>query len=494
MQLKVKRSAWSTGRPIAILNKKTAQKLGVHVGNRVLITSKSGSLAAQLDISSKLVGKKQIVLSKEIADYLNLQNKDNVEVNILKHTHQVSKAINKKLKCQPLSEQEIHSIIEAIVKNSLSETEIAFFILSIYKCGMTLDETAYLTKAMLKTGKTLKLKNKFIIDKHCIGGIAGNRTTPLVVAICASEGLTFPKTSSRAITSAAGTADTMEAICNVDFKISEIKKIIKKANACLVWGGGLGLAPADSKMNKVERLISIDPEPNLLASILAKKLSVGSKYIIIDIPYGKSAKVNKKRALDLKSKFEKLGKKFKLKLKVVLTDGSQPIGNGVGPILELRDIFNVLKRDKPPKDLEDKSVFLAGELFELCGKTKKHKGQELARQILNSGKALEKFNQIIKLQGANMKKISQTLSLAKFSKQIKATRNCKISQIDNKQINTLARIAGSPNDKKAGVYLHKHVKGKLKRNEPIITIYSSSKTRLKHAVEFYKGNKAIVLR
>jgi len=257
----------------------------------------------------------------------------------------------------------------------------------------------------------------------------------------------------------------------------------------MVWGGGLGMVPADSKIIKIEKLLKIDPKAQLLASIMSKKLAVGSNYILIDIPYGKSAKMSKKKALELKRDFEKLGKYFKRKLKVILTDGSQPIGNGVGPVLELIDVLNILNpKEQGPIDLEEKSIFLAGELLELTGKAKKTKGEDLARKILKSGKAFEKFKQIIKAQ---KRKGSVKLQPAKFKKDIHSKKSGKIKEIDNKKINTLARIAGCPIDKSSGLYLYHHVNDKVKKHEPILTIYSETRARLNQAVAFYWREKPI---
>jgi len=354
-----------------------------------------------------------------------------------------------------------------------------------------LDEIVWMTEAIFKTGKKLNLNKKIIVDKHSIGGIAGNRTTPLVVSICAAAGLIFPKTSSRAITSAAGTADVMEAICRVDFSPIELKKIINKTNACLAWGGSLGFAPADDKIIRVESQINIDPEPNLLASIMAKKLSVGSKFILIDIPYGKYAKVNKDKAFDLKKKFEEMGKRFNLKLKCVITNGSEPIGRGVGPVMELIDIVKILKCEKDaPSDLRNKSLFLSGQILELAGKSKKGQGEKLALGILNSGKAFTKFKEIVEAQDGKLVELKP----GKFSHEIKSGKTSKVISIDNKKINILARVAGSPNDKKAGLYIYKHIGEKLNKGDGIITIYSSSKHKLKDAVDFYKENKIIQIK
>ena len=339
---------------------------------------------------------------------------------------------------------------------------------------------------MVKSGYQLKLRGK-VVDKHCIGGVAGNRTTPIVVSICASAGLKIPKTSSRAITSAAGTADVIEVIAKIDFSIKELKKILSKTNACFVWGGALGLAPVDDKIIKVERIVKIDSTAQLLASILSKKISVDSKYVLIDIPYGPSAKVTKGKAQKLKLKFLNLSKKFDLKLDVILTDGSEPIGYGIGPVLEIIDIINVLKISKDaPNDLREKCLILSGRLFELAGKAKKGQGKKLAKKLLDSGKAFDKFKQIIKAQKGSLKK---ELKPGKYSHVVLAKNKNKIKHIDNKLINSLARQAGCPEDKEAGIFFHKKAHYQIKKADKIMTIYATSKEKLKHAIKFYNKNK-----
>jgi putative thymidine phosphorylase len=298
----------------------------------------------------------------------------------------------------------------------------------------------------------------------------------------------MPKSSSRAITTAAGTADVIETIAKVEFSMKELKKIVKKTGACLIWGGSLEIVPADEKIISIEKMLNIDPESQLLASIMSKKLALGANYILIDIPYGKTAKVDKKKGEELKKKFEYLGKYFKKKIQVVLTKGDEPIGNGVGPVLEIFDILKILKRsENRALDLEKKSVFLSGKLFELTGKAGKGKGEKMALEILNSGKALKKFSEIIKAQGGTV----DHLKPAKFKKNILASKNSTIKEIDNKKINSLARIAGSPLDKAAGLYLYKHVGEKIKKGEKFLTIYSESKSRLKESLRFFHSQKPI---
>ena len=484
MKLNVKFLKFLAGKPIAILNNSTANRINVHIGERILISKFGDTLISIIDLSNELLKPDEIAVSEEIIKALSLKEGDDVEVSLAEKPESTL-FIRKKIDNQKLEKNEITKIVTDIVNNALTEAEIAYFVSAVYQNGMTDTEIENLISAMVSTGKRLNFKGE-VVDKHSIGGIAANRTTPIVISICAAAGLTIPKTSSRAITSAAGTADVIEAIADVEFSVDEIRRIVEKTNACMVWGGSLGLSPADDKLIQVERILSLDPEPQLLASVLSKKISVGSKHVIIDIPYGKFAKVDKKRGQFLKAKFEKLAKKFNLNLKCILTKGDEPIGNGIGPLLEIRDIIRVLKRDDSPRDLENKAILLAGEIFELCKKTKQGGGEKLARDILNSGKAFSKFKQIIEAQRGAVPSIRELeYRLGKHTKNILAVKDSVIKEINNKKMNVIANIAGSPMDKGSGIYLHKHVGEKVKKGERIMTIYSDSDARLKNALDLH---------
>ena len=286
MKLRVKKIKLLAGRPVCMIHELTANKLSLHVGHRVLISKNSKKIISIVDTVSKIITKNEIAVSEDIAESLGLKNKDFVDVKIVRSPYSIT-LIKKKLNGGKLKKHEIDEIIQNIANNSLTETEIAFFVSAVYTKGLTLEETKNLTEAMVNAGNRLKFKGK-IYDKHSIGGVAGNRTTPIVVSICAAAGLKIPKTSSRAITSASGTADAIETIARVDLPIKKIREIVNKTNACFVWGGALGLAPVDDKIIKIENIVNIDSHSQLLASILSKKISVGSKYVLIDIPYGKS--------------------------------------------------------------------------------------------------------------------------------------------------------------------------------------------------------------
>ncbi len=491
MRLKVKILRFLAGRPIAILNYNTAIKINVHVNERITIMDGHKGIISVIDTSKGgFLKSDEIAVSNEIVSALGLREDEFVEVGIAEKPESTA-FIKKKMDGLRLSQGEIFCIIQDIVNNALTEAEIAYFVAAVYKNGMNDEEIKNLIEAMVNTGTSLKFKGK-VVDKHSIGGIAANRTTPIVIPICASAGLIMPKTSSRAITSAAGTADVIESIAKVELSAEQIEKIVHKVGACMVWGGSLGLSPADDKLIQVEKVMNLDPKAQLLASVLSKKISVGSKYVLIDIPYGKSAKVSLKEGHQLKKDFEKFGKKFGLKLKCVLTVGNQPIGNGIGPLLEIRDAIQVLQGTCSVPDLEDKAVYLAGEILELSEKAKKGKGSEMARQILKSGKAFEKFKEIIEAQEGKVPTIEEISSmLGKFRHDIIADFNFKIKSIDNKKINLVGRIAGSPMDKGAGIYLYKHTGELVERGDKVITIYSESEARLKNALGVYNKTKPI---
>jgi len=491
MKLKVRFLDWLAGVPVVMIDEKTAIEIGVPTKGKVLLRSSSypqREIMAITNIVNGLIKKNEIAVSAEVKKELFLKKSQKIEV-ILGKTPKSIDIIKKKFNHKRLSEKEIDIIIEDIVDNSLSDPEVALFVSAMYEQGMDMKETISLIKAILRTGNKLIFKNKLVADKHSIGGIAG-RTTPIVVSICAVAGLIMPKTSSRAITSAAGTADIIEAIAEVDFSAEEIKRIIKKTNACLVWGGSLGLAPADAKIIRIEKELEMDPSAQLLASIIAKKLSVGSNYIIIDIPYGKTAKVNHKRALNLKYKFEKIGEYFHKNIKCVLVENKGPLGNGVGPALELIDVIKVLSRRDPCHNLEKRSLELSGALLELTKKAKKGQGVLLAKKILDSGEAFLKFKQIIKEQRGDLNRIK----IGDYKKDIFSKKTGKISEIDNREINSLARLAGSPFYKGAGVFLHFHEGNKVKKGDKLLTVYAESKNRLKQAVVFCKNHNPIKIK
>ncbi len=505
MLLKVKALHLIAGRPIAIIHEDTAKWLNLHVGERVRIKryDKKEEIVAPIDIAGggTILDREEIALSQEITQELNLRSKEIVDINPALRPLSID-YIKKKLRGEPLTFTEIFSIVSDIVNNKLTEAEVAYFVSGMYLKGMNLDEITSLTKSMVKTGHQLDFHKKMVIDKHSIGGVEGNRTTPIVVSIIAAAidelrlNAIIPKTSSRAITSAAGTADVIETIAKVEFSIDEIKNIINKTNACLVWGGSLGLAPADDKIIQVERLLSLDPEAQLIASILSKKLAVNATHVLLDISYGKGAKMpNIAAAKKLKEKFEKVAANLNLALRVTLTDGSQPIGNGIGPALEMQDIIKVLRQDaNRPRDLEARALYLASELLSFVLNVSKEEASKRCSEILGSGRAFSKFENIIAAQKGSLSRLDEKLALGKFKVDILAGANGPISEISNKRMSKVARMAGSPADNGAGIFLYKHINEQVKKNEKLFTIYAETKEKLAYAKRIAERIKPVVVR
>ncbi len=325
---------------------------------------------------------------------------------------------------------------------------------------------------------------------NCIGGLAGNRTTMIVIPIIAAAGYTIPKTSSRAITSPAGTADTMECLAKVELPKKKIIQVLHKTKACIVHGGSMNLAPADDKIIEVEHPLAIDAEGQLLASVMAKKYSVSANHVLIDIPMGKKAKVKSmEEAKHLKEMFELIGKRLGMDVKVIVSDGSQPVGRGVGPLLEAEDVMAVLRNDpSAPEDLRNKSISLAGMLLEMTGKYKHGKGMEKAKEILESGKAYHKMQEIIEAQGRQPRP-----KLGECWCGTKADKTGTVREIDNDIIAKVARIAGAPEDKGAGLYIYKKVNERVKKGELLYTIYAENKAKLELAKEFISKQKGYVI-
>ncbi|MEY6433051.1 thymidine phosphorylase family protein [Thioalkalicoccus limnaeus] len=379
-------------------------------------------------------------------------------------------AVHRKIHGERLDQAEYHAIAQDIVGNRYSKIEMSAFIVACAQTGLERDEVLALTRAMLDSGERLDWGEPLVVDKHCIGGVPGNRTSLIVVPIVAAHGLLCPKTSSRAITSPAGTADTMECLARVTLDPRELRAIAQRERGFLAWGGTARLAPADDVLIAVERPLSLDSPGQMVASILAKKLAAGSTHLIVDIPIGPSAKIRHTRdALRLRKLFEFVGDSLGLTLEVLLTDGRQPIGRGVGPVLEVRDALQVLRNDpQAPADLRAKSLLLAGHLLELDPQVRGGAGQALAEEILVSGRAWAKMEALIDAQGRNR----EPPTLGALRHEVVADNDGIVCAIDNRQIARIARLAGAPLDPGAGVDLYRRLGEPVRAGDALYAIHA----------------------
>ncbi len=394
------------------------------------------------------------------------------------------KAIQKKLLGKKISYKEIYAIMDEIAHERLSDILTTYFVASSFKEGYSDEELYYFTKAMVETGNKLSFKG-IVADKHSVGGIAGTRTTMIVVPIIAAAGFKIPKISSRAITTPAGTADVMEAIATVNFTLKEIKKIVNNVGGCIAWNGNLGIAPADDIIIRVEEPLAFESYDKIIISVMAKKVAVGATHLVLDIPYGKTAKIHHlSDARKIAEKFKKVTEKFNIKVAFDLNEMLEPAGRGIGPVLEARDVLYILEQHKDrPLKLEEKALRLAGLLLDLCYKEKgiKLNGEEEAKKILIKGLALKKFQEIIKAQKGDGSINSTSLKLANFKKEIISSVKGKIKEINNYNLNAVAKVLGAPKDKFAGIYLLKKLDHNVEKNEPLLIMYSNDKYRLQEA-------------
>jgi thymidine phosphorylase len=383
----------------------------------------------------------------------------------------------------------LQRIIGDIAQGRYSNIQLSAFLTACAARPLDRDEIAAMTEAMVKAGDRLQWNKTPILDKHSVGGLPGNRTTPIVVAIVAACGLTIPKTSSRAITSPAGTADTMETLAPVDLDLTAMRCVVEQEGGCVVWGGSVRLSPTDDILIRVERVLDLDSEGQLVASILSKKLAAGATQLVIDMPLGETAKVRSAEvAATLARGLVEVGQMFGLVTRVIPADGTQPIGRGIGPALEARDVLAVLQnRTDAPQDLRARSLVLAANLLEIGGAAAAGEGAALAAKTLESGEAWRKFQRICEAQGG-----MRLPPVATHRHVVAAAQPGIVVSVDNRKLAKLAKLAGAPEDKAAGLDLHVRVGQAFQAGQPLFTIHAESPGELDYALNFASGNPAII--
>lgn len=389
-----------------------------------------------------------------------------------------------------LQDDAFAAIMHDVAARRYTGLELAAFITACADGHLGLGEISALAGAMVATGSRLRWPCDRVMDKHCIGGLAGNRTSPIVVAIAASLGLMMPKTSSRAITSPAGTADTMEMLAPVDLSLELVRRTVERTGACLAWGGAIGLSPADDVLIHVERALDIDSEGQLVASVLSKKIAAGSSRVLIDIPVGPTAKMrDPDAARSLAACLQHVAADFGVRVQCVFTDGRQPVGTGVGPALEAHDVLRVLRGEPgAPADLRDRAVLLAGALLLLAeAASSAGEARAMAVRALDGGDAWRKFQEICEAQGGMR-------SPGRAAQQYPVASACDgtVSAIDNRRLSRVAKLAGAPGSPLAGLELHAHLGDRLERGQPMFTVHAQTRGELAYAMEYVQRHPGIL--
>ncbi len=468
--------------------------LGFKPLDRVRVIGRRSDSGAPAEVSGvlnfcgdALLARDEIGLSDSAFRDLGLLEGAPVEATHARAPESVER-VRRKLRGETLSRADFDAILADVCARRYAKPELAMFVLACALRRLDRGELIAFTEAMIACGSRLSFDAAVVADKHCIGGIPGNRTTLVVVPILAALGLTVPKTSSRAITSASGTADTMGVLADVALSPERIRSVVERTGACIVWGGALDLAPADDVLITVERPMGIDTEGQMIASILSKKKTAGATHALIDLPVGPSAKVrSRERGEALAERFRDVAQAIGLRVEVLLTEAHAPIGRGVGPRLEALDVLAVLKREPhAPADLREKSLYLAARLLECTGAVSDAGGYRAAQRALDSGAALAKFEEIALAQGR-----LELPPPAPFRAEVLAPRDGRIRAIDCLEVNTIAKLAGAPANPAAGLCVLRGVDAVVARGEPLLELHAQSRAQLDFALEYANSHPTL---
>lgn len=462
---------------------------GFEVRARVAVSLDGKSIIATLNvIENGLLSNEEASLSNSAWERLGAT--DGAVVKISHAPPLASDSfLRKKVYGGVLTKEELASIIADITNGGYDDIQLAAFITACAGDSLSLQETIDLTAAMIGAGEKLSWGAPRIADKHCVGGLPGNRTSMIVVPIVAAAGAIIPKTSSRAITSPAGTADVMETITNVDLDIARMRRVIEREGGCIAWGGSVRLSPADDILIGVERPLDFDSEGQLVASVLSKKIAAGSTHVVLDLPVGATAKLRSPEvAAALGARLTRVASAFGLKTAIMQTDGNQPVGRGIGPALEARDVLAVLQNEAhAPQDLKVRALALAARLLELSEAVPAGRGMLTAEELLTSGTAWRKFQNICEAQGG-----MRIPGQAGYRLDVNSPHSGKVASIHNRKLAKVAKLAGAPGAPLAGVVFHAPLGSHVERNEPLFTIHAETEGELAYAHDYVRSHNDIV--
>ncbi len=453
----------------------------VHAGGRSI-------LAVLNVVTSDLLGADEASLSDYAWRALEAQDGDRVT---FRHppTLESFSHVRAKMYGQRLDDAAFAGIIGDVAAGRYSDAHIAAFLAAGAGNRLDVGEMVSLTRAMLATGERLHWGPPVVLDKHCVGGLPGNRTTPIVVAIVAAAGFTIPKTSSRAITSPAGTADTMETLCPVDLDIAAMRRVVEREGGCVVWGGAMRLSPVDDFLIRVEKPLDIDSDGQLVASILSKKAAAGATHVLLDLPVGPTSKVRTpETAAILARDLTEVGRAMGLTVRAVLTDGRQPVGRGVGPALEALDVLAVLRGDHDaPADLRERALLVAAGVLDLAPGASPGAGAITARDILTDGRAWRKFQAICEAQGGQ-----RTPPTARHRTDVVALHTGRVTGVDNRRLARVAKLAGAPDARAAGLSFHTPIGTEVVAGQPFYTLHADAPGELDYALAYAHAHPYIV--
>lgn len=459
---------------------------GFHALTRLAVSFNGSTVYTDLNVTrSGLLHEGEVGLSLSAENKLGVKENDAVIVEHLESPNSVTH-IRRKLNGERLDQKAFNCIVNDIVAEKYSNIYLSAFVAACSGSKMSTEEICYLTRAMINAGNKLQWNEDVVADKHCIGGLPSNQTTLIVVPIIASLGIPIPKTSSKAITSPAGTADTMAVLTNVNLSLDNMKAMISKEKGCIAWGGFMQLSPADEMILKIEKALDIDSEGQMIASILSKKAAAGATHCVIDIPVGPTTKVKTYEAAEeLAVQMETVADYIGMNIKVIFSDGSQPVGFGIGPSLEARDVLSVLRNlQNAPVALKKRALSISSAIISMVWNQNREDAYNTALNQLVLGRAYEKMIAICKRQGGFREPME-----AKFSKTVEAPFTGVLTEIDNRKLAMLAKLTGAPDDPQAGIDFMLRIHQKVEKGQAMFTIYSNTPGQVEYAYEYYQQNR-----
>lgn len=473
--------------PTVLLNAEDCTLMGVDDGDRVRVNG-GRSFVAIVNVSRTLVGRGTVFLTDKVLRACSVRPGDRVDVTSSTGPDSV-RNIREKMDGKTVTEEQLRELVSDVMGGRLSRLEVSSWLTALYIRGMGIDEIASYARVMASTGRQLDFGERRVFDFHSFGGVPGNKITPIVVSIVASEGLLIPKLSSRAISSPSGTADFVETFCRVDLDSDEVASITDSVGGVFSWTGATDISPAGDAFITVQRPLGIDPRPQMLASIISKKLAAGCTDLVMDIPMGAGTKVP---TIDMANSYARdlmdLGEVLGINVECAVTYADQPLGHAVGPGLEARECIETLEKGDVHTDVADKACVCAGMILEMAGIPA---GAARAREILSSGRALEKFREIVSAQGGKSGISSDDIPLGGFVSEIVADRSGFVSSISNKAVVAVAKAAGAPSDHGAGVVIHKKRGAKVSKGDVILTVYAETEEKLQHALSVAKSSEPV---
>lgn len=462
---------------------------GFEAHSRIEVWRGDRHIAATLNVVHfPMIAMHEVGLSEAAWRALGGGNGDRVHV---KHPApmQSFSTVRAKIYGHPFTSEGVNAIVCDIVAGRYSNIEMAALITACSGSRLDESETIALTDAMVKVGHRLHWQADMVVDKHCVGGLPGNRTTLLIVPIVAACGLTIPKTSSRAITSPAGTADTMETLAPVTLDIGAMQRVVERENGCIAWGGAVSLSPADDFLIRVEHPLDLDSDGLLVASVLSKKIAAGSTHVVIDLPVGPTAKVRSPQsALALAERLVTVGAALGIAVRPVMTDGMQPVGRGIGPALEAHDVLAILQGTAgAPQDLRERALLLAASVLEMGGRAETGQGLAMATSVLDSGAAWRKFQAICEAQGG-----MRVPPRAAYTYPLLSRHRGLVVAIDNRRLASIAKLAGAPKAPAAGVDFHAPLGTHIEIGQPYLTIHAESPGELAYARAYAEAQENLI--